>query len=123
MLKLTVFILFVIKANGQWKEESIKKTVIEQGPMSNKDGNRIPVISKLKPSANSLHQPGGGEKRPPVFGKPAAFKLAESKECADDIVKHCNPKIYKNNFAILDCLQNDVKVGPLSANDSVIVYF
>ena len=96
---------------------AIKETVNEQRHMPMKDDSKIPVISNLKPSVNSPHQPGGGERNPPVVGKPAAFKLAESGECANDIIKHCNPKIYKNNFAILDCLQNDVKVGPWSTND------
>ena len=52
------------------------------------------------PHANTGHAPGS-----------AAFKLSETKECANDCNKFCNPKNYRNNFAIMDCLQSDVKVN------------
>ncbi|XP_048735451.2 Golgi apparatus protein 1-like isoform X2 [Ostrea edulis] len=107
MLRLTVFIVFVIQANGQGQNPP--KSVKTQGHIPNNGERRYNVQSTQKAFAEQPHQTGGGDGRPDV-GKPTAFKLAESKECADDIVKHCNPKIYKNNFAILDCLQNDVKI-------------
>ncbi|OWF45073.1 Golgi apparatus protein 1-like [Mizuhopecten yessoensis] len=40
-----------------------------------------------------------------------AFKLAETTECAEDIITHCSRKSMKNNFAVLDCLQRDPKVA------------
>ena len=73
----------------------------------------IPVKPGAKTEFNSQFQNAGftrGAKQP-APGKPAAMRLVESKECGNEIIKLCNPKIYKNNFAILDCLQNDIKVS------------
>lgn len=35
------------------------------------------------------------------------IKLSETPECADDIRRICPTSILNNNFAVLDCLQND----------------
>lgn len=35
------------------------------------------------------------------------IKLSETPECADDIRRICPSSILNNNFAVLDCLQND----------------
>ena len=51
-----------------------------------------------------------GKKRLSSPAKAPAMKLADSKECAADIKQYCSHSTSTNNFAILDCLQNDVKV-------------
>nr|XP_022342252.1 Golgi apparatus protein 1-like [Crassostrea virginica] len=96
MLRFTVFIFFLIQVNGQNQRLNVNKPTTVQ--------TAIPT----KPGAEFKHQfQNAGAK--PVPGKPAAMRLVESKECGNEIIKLCNPKIYKNNFAILDCLQNDIK--------------
>jgi len=37
------------------------------------------------------------------------FKLSETAECMSDIQKYCK-RSSSNNFAVMDCLQNDLKV-------------
>ncbi|XP_061189977.1 Golgi apparatus protein 1-like isoform X2 [Saccostrea echinata] len=117
MLRLTVFIAFVFQVNGQGVGVRNVPTVsYKQQDMKLQDGKLgQPAVHHqqgLDPAKENMQQKhgAGGTGRQPGAGKPAAFRLSESRECADDIVKHCNPKIYKNNFAILDCLQNDIKI-------------
>lgn len=43
-------------------------------------------------------------------GKKHSFKLAEVSECREDVQRLCSSTSQKNNFAIMDCLQKDVKV-------------
>ncbi len=38
------------------------------------------------------------------------IKISESPECASDVKTLCSKSSLNNNFAVLDCLQNDVKV-------------
>ncbi|GIY71108.1 golgi apparatus protein 1 [Caerostris extrusa] len=38
---------------------------------------------------------------------PPRIKLSDTPECADDIRHLCPTSILNNNFAVLDCLQND----------------
>ncbi|KAF8786802.1 Golgi apparatus protein 1 like protein [Argiope bruennichi] len=38
---------------------------------------------------------------------PSRIKLSETPECTDDIRHLCPTSILNNNFAVLDCLQND----------------
>lgn len=42
---------------------------------------------------------------------PPKIKLSDTPECADDIRHLCANSVLSNNFAVLDCLQND-KVSP-----------
>lgn len=121
MLRFTVFVFLLIHVSGQAinggvvngqlgskmineKPDDIRKTGTFEGKPAasvQKQTHQLnPPLDKSKMSA-----------RKPEGVKPPAIKLSETKECANDIIKHCNPKIYKNNFAILDCLQNDLKVN------------
>ncbi|KAK3085351.1 hypothetical protein FSP39_001959 [Pinctada imbricata] len=59
---------------------------------------------------NARLPPQHGKPGGKLVFKPAQFKLSETAECADDCQKFCNPKQYRNNFAMLDCLQSDVKI-------------
>lgn len=121
MLRFTVFVFLLIRANGQ---------NVDGGAANIHPGNKI-----VNEKAGDIHRTGAIDEKhaaslrrqthqpiPPVDKsklsaakpegvKPPAIRLSETKECANDIIKHCNPKIYKNNFAILDCLQNDLKVN------------
>jgi len=69
-----------------------------------------PIHSKFRPlksshpNANGLPLAGQGGARK------SSFKLAETVECAEDVRKHCNTKVYRNNFAVMDCLQSEPKV-------------
>ena len=102
MLRFTVFIIFLIQVNGQNQGPNVNKPIVNMKPVQ----SAIPT----KPGAEFKHQSQNAGAKP-VPGKPAAMRLVESKECGNEIIKLCNPKIYKNNFAILDCLQNYIKVS------------
>ena len=39
------------------------------------------------------------------------IKISEHPDCAADVKNLCSASSLNNNFAVLDCLQNDVKVG------------
>lgn len=108
MLKFTVFIFFLIRVNGQNPEQNVDKPIGNIKPTQ----NAIPIKPGAKTVFNNPQSQNAdrGAKQP-APGKPAAMRLVESKECGNEIIKLCNPKIYKNNFAILDCLQNDIKVS------------
>lgn len=121
MLRFTVFVFLLIHVSGQ---------VLNGGATNGQLSNKMNIG---KPG--DIHNPGAFASKPavplprqahqpkpqvdkhkmsaakPEGVKPPAIRLSETKECGNDIIKHCNPKIYKNNFAILDCLQNDFKVN------------
>ena len=105
MLSFTVLIFFLIQVNGQNSGQNVSKP---NGKMKH-----IPTAIPTKPGAKTefKYQSQNTGAKQTVPGKPAAMRLVESKECGNEIIKLCNPKIYKNNFAILDCLQNDIKVS------------
>lgn len=50
------------------------------------------------------------------------IKLSETPECADDIRRICPTSILNNNFAVLDCLQND-KVITCVFSFYIVFYF
>lgn len=104
MLRFTVFIFFLIRVNGQNPGQIVEK------PNGNIKPMQIAIPAKTKFNNPQSQNADRGAKQP-APGKPAAMRLVESKECGNEIIKLCNPKIYKNNFAILDCLQNDIKVS------------
>jgi len=53
---------------------------------------------------------GVGRRDQPVdVHKP--MRLADSDECRSDVAKFCGSVPGKTNFAVLDCLQNDITVG------------
>lgn len=121
MLRFTVFVFLLIHVSGE---------VINGKAVNGQFGNNM-----INGKSNDMHNPGAFASKPvaslprqtqqpnpqvdkhkmsaakPEGVKPPAIRLSETKECGNDIIKHCNPKIYKNNFAILDCLQNDFKVN------------
>lgn len=121
MLRFTVFVFLLIHVSGE---------VINGKAVNGQFGNNM-----INGKSNDMHNPGAFASKPavplprqahqpypqvdkhkmsaakPEGVKPPAIRLSETKECGNDIIKHCNPKIYKNNFAILDCLQNDLKVN------------
>jgi hypothetical protein len=72
------------------------------------DGDNKP----FRPAGDSLR--GHGQPNHPIPKglpkRPAAVKLAESVPCKGDIKMYCSASSQSNNFAILDCLQNDLKV-------------
>ena len=43
--------------------------------------------------------------------RPAPIKIAESSPCAREVKQYCSTSSVTNNFAVLDCLQNDRKVS------------
>lgn len=45
--------------------------------------------------------------RPKITTSAPRVKLSDTPECADDIRHICPTSILNNNFAVLDCLQND----------------
>ncbi|XP_041376284.1 Golgi apparatus protein 1-like [Gigantopelta aegis] len=45
----------------------------------------------------------------PQFRSPKPIKIADSPECAEDVQRFCSRGIRGNNFAILNCLQSDLK--------------
>lgn len=121
MLRFTVFVFLLIHvsgevlnrdaANGQLGSKMVDgkpDNILKPGAFASRPADShprqthqpIPPVDKHKMSAAK-----------PEGVKPPAIRLSETKECGNDIIKHCNPKIYKNNFAILDCLQNDFKVN------------
>nr|XP_011440924.2 Golgi apparatus protein 1 isoform X1 [Crassostrea gigas] len=120
MLRFTVFVFLLIHvsgevlnrdaANGQLGSKMVDgkhDNILKPGAFASRPADShprqthqpIPPVDKHKMSAAK-----------PEGVKPPAIRLSETKECGNDIIKHCNPKIYKNNFAILDCLQNDFKI-------------
>ena len=42
--------------------------------------------------------------------KGSAFKLAAHPDCAADVDRLCGKITGQNNFAVIDCLQSDIKV-------------
>ena len=100
-----MLIFFLIQVNGQNLKLNVNKSIGNMKPIS----TAIPTKPGAKTDFKYQSQNAGAKQ--PVPGKPAAMRLVESKECGNEIIKLCNPKIYKNNFAILDCLQNDIKVS------------
>lgn len=115
MLRFTVFVFLLIHVNGQANNvggnHRMNNAIINNNAPNKIGGN--PSYSTAP--VQTHHQPPMDPKKTssakPGSVKPPAIRLSETKECANDIIKHCNPKIYKNNFAILDCLQNDLKVN------------
>lgn len=115
MLRFTVFVFLLIHVNGQANNapgiNRNNDAIISKDAAGKIGGN--PSYPTALPG--QAHQPPMDPKKisaaKPGGVKPPAIRLSETKECANDIIKHCNPKIYKNNFAILDCLQNDLKVN------------
>ena len=71
------------------------------------------------PNAPGSQNVGGN--RPPFAGqvgqqplvrkRPTPVKIAEHPDCKLDVQNLCSSSSHANNFAVLDCLQNDVKVG------------
>ncbi|XP_062582222.1 Golgi apparatus protein 1-like isoform X2 [Saccostrea cucullata] len=118
MLRLTLLIVFVFQVNGEVLNAVGGSVPAYRPPQDNSQskvlgqsaGHRQPIGDQSQRSQNQGLSGADGQRKQPVAGKPTAFRLSESRECADDIIKHCNPKIYKNNFAILDCLQYDTKI-------------
>ena len=43
----------------------------------------------------------------------APMKIAEHPACSADVKQLCSPNLATNNFAVLECLQNDEKVNIL----------
>ncbi len=74
-------------------------------------------INNVKKAFQGMNQGGlqqGNQFRAPL--QPAApkrsppIKISESPACAADVKTLCSKSSLNNNFAVLDCLQNDVKV-------------
>lgn len=73
-----------------------------------KGGPEAPV-----PLARSREHPGGGggapatgAEGPRLLGKTSVIRLIDEEECRDDIRRVCKEDV-RNNFAVLECLQNE----------------
>lgn len=116
MLRFTVFVFLLIHANGQADNGQPKNVMINANYNKNTESKFGAIGGKTTASLpGQTHQPQVDQMKISTAKagglKPPAIRLSETKECANDIIKYCNPKIHKNNFAILDCLQNDLKVN------------
>jgi len=75
------------------------------------------INPNVEDSMNRGPQGGFANKRLVLPSRPPAMKLADSPACAADVKQYCSHSTSTNNFAILDCLQNDVKsVRDISEN-------
>ncbi len=108
------------KINPNVKADSLNRPPINQGEvfhqsdkqLINQEDRRqfetgrvgqIPPIHAIAPKSK-LPAAGLPRKAPPI-------KIAEQAACANDVRSLCSASSMSNNFAVLDCLQNDVNVS------------
>ncbi len=79
-------------------------------------------FQEQQPQGNAAFQQPNLQKPPqaqapnPVPGRQfskvgAPIKIAEHPDCKDDVKAMCSESSTANNFAVIDCLQNDIKVS------------
>ena len=102
-------------AGGQFQQQQ------QQGQFNNLPLQQQNVIPPGGGQGQGM-QLGGLKAQPAGFGKPGGLKypggqsplktlmLAEHPDCAEDIARVCSKTMRKNNFAVLDCLQDRVEV-------------
>lgn len=91
----------IVREQYRWRTASLlllTVIIIDQatgikGPLPNNDG-----------------QASAGRKTSVESSSGGRIKLAETPECKSDIRRLCDSSVLSNNFAVLDCLQNDKKI-------------
>lgn len=91
----------VVDANNQLREQNVLGQQID-------DANHLKMVANIEAQQRQLQQQA---KAPGIIGAMKAFKITESPACMDDVKKYCKGASATNNFAVLDCLQNDLEVS------------
>lgn len=104
---------------GQGQGAGINQFQINPGM---KNVNNMSPIGNLMQSQRNKEYPPGNQQQYRLNSKdikvntdnrkfPTPVKLSTSLQCKDDVRSFCNtPNMQTNNFAVLDCLQQDLKV-------------
>ncbi len=66
-----------------------------------------------QPQPLNPNVPDNYERDNPPPPRPKPIRISEHPDCAEDVKALCSSTTVNNNFAVLDCLQNDVKVQML----------
>lgn len=105
------------------REEDIRGNIPRLGPGEGYKyaGGAHKINPNVEGSENRNPLPGGGQtpynppQAPPAQPRrPVAVKLSEHPACASDVKNLCSASLtgsLSNNFAVLDCLQSDLKVS------------
>ena len=74
-------------------------------PLEKQQFGRAPDHAPVAPAGHGQSPALGGAPR-----RPPPIKISESPACKDDVKHYCSGSSASNNFAVLDCLQNNEKV-------------
>ena len=87
------------------KEFNQRNPVNEIGIEKNRQGDENVLLNDHHPMGQKMRSHGNARKR---VSMP---KISELSECKKEVKRFCSKNTYDNNFEVLECLQNDLKVS------------